>query len=108
MLIPNASWSIFFLLLQFFLTDVGHVNLDTLDIACIGLEWAEEEHKIFGGNVHPIVITKGQSFRCLDILSFYHMFRLIIPDIIDFLLAKLVLKVTQLRWLLVIVFHPFF
>lgn len=105
MFLPYTSRTKLFLLLQFFFSNVWHINLHTFDISCICLKRTEKQHEILWGDVHPIVIAKRQSFGHLHVLTFNHMLWFIIPNIIDVFLFQ-ISKILKLRWLLVVILHP--
>jgi hypothetical protein len=95
-----------FFFLQFLFADIGHVDFDFSDEAGLGLEGVEENHEVFGGDVHPVVVAQGQSPGGLDVLAFDYILLFILPDLLLVVFKIFEVDLFQFGRLFVVVFHP--
>lgn len=109
-IIPDSLRSKDLLLLHSLLSEIGLINLDWLDEPCSRFERVEKDHKVFGCNVHPIIITKSKPFSSFYGRIFYDILLIIRPHLRNFLF--LILQhflnrhIGKWRRLLIILLHP--
>ena len=60
----------FLFFFHFFFAEIGHIDFDVFDEADIFVKRAEEDHEVFGGNVHPVIIAESKSFSDGNVFSF--------------------------------------
>lgn len=110
LIVPNSLRSKDFFLFHSFFTKIRLINFDWFDESCWRFERVEEDHKILGGNVHPIIITKSKSFGSFNGWIFYNILLIIRPYFrnLFFLIFQHFLNrhISKWRRLLIILFHP--
>lgn len=110
-IVPNTLGTKNLFLLHSFFTEVGLIDFNWLYEACLGFKGVEQDHKILGGDVHPVVIAKCEPFGGLDVFMLDKVLFIIGPNLghVFFLILNELLNghVSQWRRLFIILLHPF-